>query len=157
MVIRLQTEDFDLSDEFERLRARCNGVGAIVSFVGLVRDAGDGEHIHALTLEHYPAMTEKALIGIADEATRRWPVSEIAVIHRFGDLDPGDQIVLVLVASPHRREAFLACEYVIDALKTRAPFWKKEHAGGGERWVQAAEADEAALATWSKTADGSGR
>ena len=156
MTVRVQTKDFDVAEEFERLRARCNGVGAIVSFVGLVRDAADGAHIHALTLEHYPAMTQKALEEITAEAIQRWPVDMIEVIHRYGDLDPGDQIVLVLVAAAHRREAYQSCEYVMDALKTRAPFWKKERTSSGERWVAAKESDEAALANWTKAADGSG-
>lgn len=148
MAVRVQEADFDVGLEMEKLRARCNGVGAIVSFVGVVRDTVADGRIRSLTLEHYPSMTHKALTAIVAEARTRWPVIGIEVIHRVGALDAADQIVLVLVASAHRHDAFCACEFVMDALKTRAPFWKCEDTAAGSRWVEAHPGDDAALARW---------
>jgi molybdopterin synthase catalytic subunit len=135
MAVRVQTDDFEIAEEFERMRSRCDGVGAVVSFVGLVRDIGDGSHPHALTLDHHPATTQRTLAEIVAEAMQRWPVVDVEVIHRVGALDPADQVVLVLVAGAHRREAFAACEYVVDELKARMPFCKQEHDGVDERRV----------------------
>jgi molybdopterin synthase catalytic subunit len=135
-MIRVQQEDFDAAEALERLREQSAGqAGALVSFIGLVRDLNAGERIDQLTLEHYPGMTEKALLAIEQEARRRWTLAEVIIIHRVGDLRVNDRIVLVAASSPHRREAFQACEYMIDALKTNAPFWKKEHTPRGARWV----------------------
>jgi molybdopterin synthase catalytic subunit len=151
MIVRIQTKDFDVAHEIEALRARCNGVGAVASFIGLVRDTTCADGVSTLMLEHYPAMTEKALRAIVAEATRRWRLIDVAVIHRVGALDPADQIVLVLVAGAHRREAFRACEFVVDALKTRAPFWKKETRGTQARWVSARESDNVAVLRWAES------
>lgn len=123
-------------------------IGAIVSFVGQVRDINDGNAIHTLTLEHYPPMTEKALAKIEAEAKSRWDLIDILIIHRIGSLQPQDQIVLVLVASAHRGDAFSACEFIMDYLKTSAPFWKKESTSQGERWVEAKLSDDAAKERW---------
>jgi len=135
-MIRVQQEDFDPGAELERLRGRLQGrVGAMVSFIGLVRDLNEGAEITAMTLEHYPGMTEKALAAIAAEATARWKLSDAVIIHRIGPLAPNDRIVLVVAAGAHRKGAFRACEFMIDTLKTKAPFWKKEATPGGDRWV----------------------
>jgi molybdopterin synthase catalytic subunit len=152
--IRVQTDDFDLSSELARMRARegAAGIGAVASFVGLVRDVNDGSGVSSLTLEHYPAMTEKALAGIVTQAESRWEVLDCTVIHRVGPLKPTDQIVLVMVASAHRGHAFAACEFIMDFLKTSAPFWKKEGTPAGERWVDARESDDAATQRWNTTA-----
>ncbi len=136
-MIRVQTEDFDPGSELERVRGSCAGrAGAVVSFVGLVRDLNEGETISEMTLEHYPGMTEKALADIEQEARRRWELTDALIIHRVGPLAPNERIVFVAAASPHREAAFRACEYLIDTLKTRAPFWKKETTPGGARWVK---------------------
>ncbi len=148
MKIRVQTEGFDLGAEVEALRAGRLDVGAVASFVGYARDVNDGSGVTAMTLEHYPGMTEKALAALADEAAARWTLIDATVIHRVGRLLPGDPIVLVAVASRHRGDAFAACEYLMDALKTRAPFWKKEETPAGERWVEARASDDAAAARW---------
>jgi molybdopterin synthase catalytic subunit len=148
MKIRVQTEGFDLGAEVEALRAGRLDVGAVASFVGYARDVNDGSGVTAMTLEHYPGMTEKALAALADEAAARWTLIDATVIHRVGRLLPGDPIVLVAVASTHRGDAFAACEYLMDALKTRAPFWKKEETPAGERWVEARASDDAAAARW---------
>ncbi len=148
MKIRVQTEGFDLGAEVEALRAGRLDVGAMASFVGYARDVNDGSGVTAMTLEHYPGMTEKALAALADEAAARWTLIDATVIHRVGRLLPGDPIVLVAVASTHRGDAFAACEYLMDALKTRAPFWKKEETPAGERWVEARASDDAAAARW---------
>jgi len=148
MKIRVQTEGFDLGAEVEALRAGRLDVGAMASFVGYARDVNDGSGVTAMTLEHYPGMTEKALAALADEAAARWTLIDATVIHRVGRLLPGDPIVLVAVASRHRGDAFAACEYLMDALKTRAPFWKKEETPAGERWVEARASDDAAAARW---------
>ena len=148
MTVRVQTEDFDLTTEVARLRARNPRVGAVASFVGTVRDLNDGETVSVLELEHYPGMTEKALEAIVAEARRRWAGIEVSIVHRYGRMVPGDQIVLVAVASAHRGDAFAACEFVMDYLKTEAPFWKKEQTPDGARWVDARSTDDAALARW---------
>ena len=131
-------------------------VGGVVTFLGLMRDLNEGEAVRAMTLEHYPGMTEKALEDIAREAMERWDLEAVRVVHRVGDLRPEDPIVLVAVGSRHRGEAFRACELIIDFLKTRAPFWKKEHTGQGARWVEARESDTQAKLRWSR-ADEPGR
>jgi molybdopterin synthase catalytic subunit len=137
MKISVQSQDFDLSTETRKLSS--NGdVGAVATFVGVVREV-------AMTLEHYPGMTEKALEKIVQEAAGRWQVKDCTVIHRYGELKPGDQIVMVAVASPHRGDAFAACEFIMDYLKTKAPFWKKEAAG----WVEARASDDAAAERWT--------
>lgn len=147
--IRVGAEDFDVGAETERIVRENPGSGAVASFVGVVRNRNDGSDVSAMTLEHYPAMTEKALAGIVAKARERFRVEGVTVIHRVGRLVPGDRIVLVLVASPHRREAFEACEFIMDWLKTEAPFWKKETTPQGDRWVEAHDSDEAAKARWS--------
>lgn len=148
MPVRVQHEDFDLSTEVAALRAGRPQVGAVACFVGTVRDINQGSGVSSLTLEHYPGMTEKALQQIVDSARARWVLDEVLVIHRVGPLQPLEQIVLVAVTSAHRGEAIAACEFVIDWLKTDAPFWKKELTPEGERWVDAREADHAAASRW---------
>jgi len=148
MPVRVQYEDFDLSAEVAALRAGRAQVGAVACFVGTVRDINQGTGVSTLTLEHYPGMTEKALEAIVKAAQERWALDDVLVIHRIGALAPLDQIVLVAVTSAHRGEAMAACEFVIDWLKTDAPFWKKEVTPKGERWVDARESDEAAAARW---------
>jgi molybdopterin synthase catalytic subunit len=148
MPVRVQDEDFDLGAEVGALRAANPGVGAIACFVGAVRDINDGSEVATLELEHYPGMTEKALTAIVDAARARWPLADALVIHRVGRLRPTDQIVLVAVATAHRGDAFAACEYIMDYLKTAAPFWKKEATPGGERWVEARASDDDAFARW---------
>jgi molybdopterin synthase catalytic subunit len=146
--IRVQHDDFDLSAEQALVRARHRDVGAITSFVGVVRDINDGRDISTMTLEHYPGMTEAALKKIVDDAARRWNVIDATVIHRVGELAPRDQIVLVLVASRHRGHAFEACEFIMDFLKTDAPFWKKEVTQDGAKWVDARVTDDDARQRW---------
>lgn len=146
--VSIQTGDFDLSDEVAALRAGDAGVGAVAAFVGTVRDRNDGSGVAGMELEHYPGMTEKAIEAMIDEAARRFDIRAARVIHRVGALRPTDQIVLVAVASAHRGQAFQACEFLMDYLKTQAPFWKKEHTPEGSRWVDARVADDAALARW---------
>ena len=148
MGVRVQTEDFDVAREIALLRGSDARVGAVASFVGLVRDENDAATVSTLTLEHYPGMTEKALDGIVDEALRRWSIYDAVVIHRVGELAPTDQIVLVAVSSAHRGDAFAACEFIIDYLKTEAPFWKKEQTPDGARWVDARVSDEQARGKW---------
>ena len=150
MKIVVQTQAFDLGAEVDALRAGRADIGAVASFVGLARDISEGSGVAAMTLEHYPGMTEKALAALVDEACARWPLLDVTVIHRVGRLLPGDPIVLVAVASQHRGEAFAACEFIMDALKTRAPFWKKEETPAGERWVEARASDDAAAARWTR-------
>ena len=146
--ILVQRADFSLADEYARLATRADS-GAIVTFVGKVRDFNQGEEVKGLALEHYPCMTEKALADIVQEARRRWPLQECTLIHRIGELWLGDQIVLVAVSSAHRDAAFDACHFIMDFLKTRAPFWKKELTAEGEqRWVEAKDSDNAAAARW---------
>ena len=148
MKIAVQAETFDLGAEVAAMRTGRTDIGAIASFVGLARDHNDGSGVQAMTLEHYPGMTEKALAALVEEACARWSLLDVTVIHRVGRLLPGDPIVLVIVASRHRGEAFAACEFIMDALKTRAPFWKKEETPTGERWVDARASDAAAAARW---------
>ena len=148
MVVRVQTEDFDVAREIALLRGNDARVGAVASFIGIVRDQNDATAVSMLTLEHYPGMTEKALGGIVDEARKRWSIYDAVVIHRVGKLAPSDQIVLVAVSSAHRGEAFAACEFIMDYLKTQAPFWKKESTPDGERWVEARASDDEAAARW---------
>ena len=148
MAVRVQTEDFDVAKELAQLRAGNRAVGAVAAFIGVVRDLNDSAEVRTLTLEHYPGMTEKALAAIVAEATQRWKVCDTLVIHRVGRLEPTDQIVLVAVTSAHRGEAFAACEFIMDYLKTRAQFWKKEDTAAGERWVEARASDDDAAARW---------
>jgi molybdopterin synthase catalytic subunit len=148
MTVRVQTEDFDVSRELAALRAGDPRVGAVAAFVGTVRDLNDAARVATMTLEHYPGMTEKALAAIVDDARTRWDIYDAVVIHRVGELKPMDQIVLVGVTSAHRGEAFAACEFIMDFLKTRAPFWKKEDTPAGARWVEARAADDDAAARW---------
>lgn len=146
--ILVQRADFSLGEEYERLATRHDS-GAIVTFVGKVRDFNQGDAVKGLSLEHYPGMTEKALVDIVNQARARWPLQECTLIHRIGDLLLGDQIVLVAVSSAHREAAFEACHFIMDFLKTRAPFWKKElTAEGIQRWVEAKQSDDAAAARW---------
>ncbi|MEQ5838301.1 molybdopterin synthase catalytic subunit MoaE [Paraburkholderia acidicola] len=152
MTVRVQTADFDLTSEVAALRARNPKIGAVACFVGTVRDLNDGSAVEALELEHYPGMTEKALEAIVETARERWPGTDVLIVHRVGKLIPLDQIVLVATTSAHRGDAFASCEFVMDYLKTQAPFWKKEKTEQGERWVDARTSDEAALARWN-TAD----
>jgi len=148
--IRIQEADFDLTTEVKALRSEDLRVGAVVAFVGTVRDMNDGSTVKGMTLEHYPGMTEKALEDIITLAKGRWDLYKTLVIHRVGPLQPEDQIVLVAVTSAHRGEAFAACEFIMDYLKTAAPFWKKEETPEGARWVDARVTDEAAMARWEK-------
>jgi molybdopterin synthase catalytic subunit len=148
MPVRVQTEDFDVGRELAALRGADRSVGAVAAFVGTVRDVNDDASVATMTLEHYPGMTEKALAAIVDDAKSRWAIADALVIHRVGALRPADQIVLVGVTSAHRGEAFAACEFIIDYLKTRAPFWKKEETPDGARWVEARVSDDDAAARW---------
>ncbi|MDD3481324.1 molybdopterin synthase catalytic subunit MoaE [Azovibrio restrictus] len=150
MPVRVQQEDFDLSSEVAQLRAGEARVGAVAAFVGLVRDMNEGAGVSEMALEHYPGMTEKALEAIVAEARGRWELFDALVVHRVGTLQPQDQIVLVAVTSAHRGEAFAACEFIMDYLKTRAPFWKREVTPAGARWVDARESDEGAAARWTR-------
>ena len=150
MSVRIQTQDFDAGAEIAALRLANPKVGAVSSFIGVVRDVNEGDAVRDMTLEHYPGMTERALEKIVAEAKSRWDVIDVLVVHRVGRLAPTDQIVLVVVTSAHRGEAFAGCEFVMDYLKTRAPFWKKEQTGAGARWVEARTADEAAAERWEQ-------
>ena len=147
MKIAVQRDDFDAGLEIRRI-SKDSKIGAIASFVGLVRDVNDGAAVGSMTLEHYPGMTEKALAAIVEEAKSRWEVLDCTVIHRYGELKPTDQIVLVVVASGHRGDAFAACEFIMDYLKTQAPFWKKEQTPEGAHWVEAKAADDEAAERW---------
>ena len=146
--VSIQTTDFDLSAEIAALRAGDAGVGAVASFIGTVRDRNDGSAVSDMELEHYPGMTERAIEAMIDEAGRRFDIRAVRVVHRVGKLAAGDQIVLVAVSSAHRGQAFQACEFLMDYLKTQAPFWKKETTPEGARWVDARVADDEALARW---------
>ena len=148
MPVRVQSEDFDAGREIAALRRGNPGIGAIASFIGVVRNANDGERVAEMTLEHYPGMTEKSIAGIIDQAKARWRVFDALVVHRVGLLKPLDQIVLVVVTGAHRGDAFAACEFIMDYLKTRAPFWKKEQTVDGERWVEARATDDIAAERW---------
>ena len=149
-MIRVQREDFDPGAELARLTKGRRDIGGAVSFVGLVRDMAGGEKIGAMTLEHYPGMTETQLGEIEAEANKRWPLSASLIVHRYGRLEPGDRIVLVITASPHRDAAFDACRFLIDWLKTKAPFWKSEATPDGPRWVDARAEDDHAAARWQR-------
>lgn len=146
-LVRVQTEDFNTDTIINDLTKDRKDIGAIVSFIGLVRDLPD-QSLQSMTLEHYPAMTEKALKGIVDTAMQRWDINDVAVIHRVGELKPADRIVLVVTLSAHRQDAFNAAEYIMDYLKTRAPFWKKETTSDGEHWVEAKSSDDDATSRW---------
>ena len=146
--VRVQAQDFNLDEEIAALRADDRRVGAVCAFVGTVRDRNDGNTVSAMELEHYPGMTEKAIEDMIDEAQRRFDICGARVVHRVGLLQPADQIVLVAVTSAHRAESFRACEFLMDYLKTQAPFWKKEQTPQGAHWVDARLADDTALARW---------
>ncbi|MCC7484855.1 MAG: molybdopterin synthase catalytic subunit MoaE [Burkholderiales bacterium] len=148
MTVRVQAEDFDAGAEIAALRRGNPKVGAVASFVGIVRDVNEGDTVSAMTLEHYPGMTERSIAEIIEVARGRWNVFDVLVIHRVGTLEPTDQIVLVVVTSGHRGDAFAACEFIMDYLKTRAPFWKKERAASGPRWVEARQSDDVAAERW---------
>jgi len=152
-MIRVQRKDFDVGAELEALSRGRTGVGAVACFVGLVRDVGGEACVSAMTLEHYPGMTERQLARIEEEALRRWPLDRVLIVHRYGRMEPGEPIVLVACASSHRQAALEACQFLIDWLKTTAPFWKVEETAGGEgRWVAARASDEAAAERWSREA-----
>lgn len=148
--VRVQEADFDIGAEIAAMRRGNPKIGAIASFVGVVRDINDGDAVSTMTLEHYPGMTEKSIGAIIDQARGRWEVLDVQVIHRVGTLKPTDQIVLVIVASGHRGDAFAACEFIMDYLKTQAPFWKKEVTPKGARWVDARSSDDSALERWQQ-------
>lgn len=148
MKIVVQTADFNLQDELALMRSKRRDIGAIVNFIGYVRDLNDGEMVASLTLEHYPEMTEKALMAIAKKAQSRWDTQDITIIHRVGTMQTCEQIVIVAVASKHRSAAFEACAFIMDYLKTEAPFWKKEQTQTGERWIEAKESDDQARERW---------
>jgi len=150
VTVRVQEADFDVGGELAALRAGDARIGALASFVGLVRDISHGTGVDEMSLEHYPGMTEKALEAIVADAKSRWDIYGALVIHRVGRLQPCDQIVLVAVTSAHRGEAFAACEFIMDYLKTRAPFWKREETADGARWVDARDSDDTAAARWQK-------
>lgn len=152
--VRVQEAPFDAGREIAALTEGRRDVGAVATFVGLVRDLNDGAAVSRMTLEHYPGMTERALEDICAQAAARWDLIDLRVVHRVGPLAPGDAIVLVAVSSAHRGEAFAACEFVMDYLKTRAPFWKKEVTPGGERWVEARSSDDEAAARWIEGGEG---
>ena len=150
-MIRVQQEPFDAGAELEKLKAGKANIGGTVLFVGTVRDVSGGADVRAMTLEHYPGMTEQALQAIEAEARARWPLDETLIIHRYGRLEPGDDIVLVIAASAHREAAFEACHFLIDWLKTKAPFWKLEEGAEGPRWVESKDSDDDAAERWTKT------
>ncbi len=149
-LVRIQQEDIDTDAVVADLCAGRADIGAVVTFLGLVRDLNNGQSLKSMTLEHYPGMTEKALKSIVDEASQRWDLLDVCLIHRFGELKPADRIVLVAVASVHRHDAFQACEFIMDYLKIRAPFWKKESTVDGEHWVEAKDNDIQALDRWEQ-------
>jgi molybdopterin synthase catalytic subunit len=151
MPVRVQAEDFDVGAEIAAFRRADPGIGAVASFIGLVRDRNEGDTVAGMTLEHYPGMTEKALAGIVDAAKGRWDIIDALVIHRVGELKPLDQIVLVVVTGAHRGAAFAACEFIMDYLKTQAPLWKKEQTAEGTRWVEARAGDDQAAERWTRT------
>jgi molybdopterin synthase catalytic subunit len=149
-MIRVQREDFDPGVELAALTAGNHRIGGVVSFVGLVRDLAGSGAIKAMTLEHYPGMTEKQLANIEQEANQRWPLDASLIVHRYGRLEPGERIVLVITASAHRQAAFEACDFLVDWLKTKAPFWKLEETPTGAEWVEARQADDLAAQRWAK-------
>ncbi len=155
--VRIQHEDFDAGAEIARLRAGRPEIGAVATFIGVCRDRNDGASVATMTLEHYPGMTEKAILSIIDDALSRWNIDDATVIHRVGELRPMDQIVLVVVAGGHRGDAFAACEFIMDYLKTQAPFWKKEQTPAGPRWVDARATDDDAAARWQVDAAAANR
>jgi molybdopterin synthase catalytic subunit len=148
MPVRVQHEDFDVGAEIARLRAGNPKIGAVASFIGIVRDLNEGAAVGSITLEHYPGMTEKSLAAIAEQAKARWTLDDVLIVHRVGTLAPTDQIVLVVTTSSHRGDAFAACQFVMDYLKTEAPFWKKETTRSGVRWVDARDSDAQARERW---------
>ncbi len=148
MTVRIQTNDFDAGAEMAAMRKGNPAIGAVASFIGVVRDVNEGDSVSEMTLEHYPGMTEKSIEEIIGQARGRWNVIDALVVHRVGLLKPTDQIVLVVVASSHRGDAFAACEFIMDYLKTQAPFWKKERTGEGTRWVDARATDDVAAERW---------
>ena len=148
MSVRVQREDFDVGAEIARARAANPKIGAVASFIGVVRDLNEGATVGSITLEHYPGMTEKSLAAIAEQAKARWNLYDVLIVHRVGTLAPTDQIVLVVATSSHRGDAFAACQFVMDYLKTDAPFWKKEATADGTRWVDARDSDELARERW---------
>ncbi|MFQ5783328.1 MAG: molybdenum cofactor biosynthesis protein MoaE [Alphaproteobacteria bacterium] len=150
MTVRVQRDDFDPGAEIAALGEGRRGIGGVVAFVGLVRDVAGDTALEAMTLEHYPGMTERKLAAIEAEARARWPLEASLIVHRYGRLEPGERIVLVVTASAHRKAAFEACEFLIDWLKTRAPFWKLEETAEGERWVDARDADDDAAGRWGE-------
>ena len=147
-MIRVQREDFDPGAEIAALTSGRSDIGGVTSFIGLVRDLAGADQIKAMTLEHYPGMTEQQLAAIEAEAKQRWPLDAVLIVHRYGELKPGDRIVLVVTASSHRDAAFDACRFLIDWLKTKAPFWKMEETSAGPRWVEAKDSDDQAAARW---------
>jgi molybdopterin synthase catalytic subunit len=147
-MIRVQRHDFDVGKEIDALTRGRTDVGAVVSFAGLVRDDADGDRLKSMTLEHFPGMTERELARVEDEARVRWPLLDVLIIHRTGELLPGDRIVLVVTLSHHRAAAFEAASFLMDYLKTTAPFWKRELRASGERWVEARDSDDTAAARW---------
>ncbi len=147
-MIQVQEQDFDTQEQYNLLRQDCPKIGAIVSFVGLMRDFNEGDDVTSLFLEHYPGMTEKVLDDIRLQAMQRWSLIQVRIVHRVGDLAPSDQIVFVGVSSAHRGDAFAACEFIMDFLKTQAPFWKREKTTHGDRWVDAKQSDENAADRW---------
>jgi len=149
LTVRIQHEDFDAGAEINRMRLARPDTGAVASFIGQVRDLNDGSNVSSMTLEHYPGMTEKALSVIVEQARQRWDIFDALVIHRVGTLQPAAQIVLVVVSGAHRGEVFAACEFIMDYLKTEAPFWKKEQTTEGERWVESRSSDDQARARWT--------
>ena len=151
-MIRVQREDFDVGQEINRFSNDKHDIGAVCTFLGLVRDLA-GDSIKTMTLDYYPGMTEKELSKIEAEARTRWPLIDCVIIHRYGILEPGDRIVMVATASPHRQAAFQSCEFLMDYLKTRAPFWKKEDTGDGEKWVEARASDDVAADRWTKSVE----
>ena len=148
MSVQVQEQDFDLGFEIEKIYRQNPSVGAVATFVGLMRDVNDGQKISKMVLEHYPAMTEKALTEIQKKAESRWSLEGVRIVHRYGKMEPNEKIVLVVVASAHRRDAFEACQFLMDYLKTSAPFWKKESSESGDYWVDSRSSDEEAVRRW---------
>ncbi|MBC8118182.1 MAG: molybdopterin synthase catalytic subunit MoaE [Burkholderiaceae bacterium] len=148
MAVRVQHQDFDVGAEIAQLRAADPRIGAVASFIGVVRDVNEGATVGSITLEHYPGMTERSLAAIAEQAKARWNLFDVLIVHRVGTLAPTDQIVLVVTTSSHRGDAFAACQFVMDYLKTEAPFWKKEITNDGVRWVEDRQSDAAARERW---------